>query len=182
MSTVFPYQKPVHTHATKHATNRVGKTSLKNCQILERMSWESWVFPLQYWDFLHLKSNFPHLISNFPCMKSDLPKLAFYFLQQLSAFFNGFLTFFNGFPLSLMAFQISPTAFQFSSMAFHFPRNLSKSIHGEKYTKDCYSSFVFFTTCSPSFVVPAKQYLHLTQHTGCQICPHWLVSQHRKVA
>ncbi len=63
-----------------------------------------------------------------------------------------------------MAFRISPTAFQFSSTAFHFPRNLRKSIYGEKYTKDCYLSFIFSATCSPSFVVPAKQYLRLTQH------------------
>ncbi len=128
------------------------------------MSWESWVFPLQYWDFLHLKSNFPHLKSDFPCTKSDLPKSAFYFLQRLSAFFNNFLTFFNGFQLSPTAFQISPTAFQFSSTAFQFPRNPRKSIYGEKYTKDRYLSFVFFATRSPSFLVPAKQYLRLTQH------------------
>ncbi len=128
------------------------------------MSWESRVFPLQYRDFLHLKSNFPHLKSNFPRTKSNLPKSAFYFLQRLSAFFNGFLTFFNGFPLSPMAFRISPMAFWFSSMAFRFPRNPRKSIYGEEYMKDCYSSFVFFATHSPSFVIPAKQYLHLTQH------------------
>jgi hypothetical protein len=96
-------------------------------------------------------------------MESNLPKTAFYFLQWLSAFFNGFLTFFNGFLLSPTAFGFSPTAFRFSSMAFHFPRNPRKSIYGEKYTKDCYSSFVFFATCSPSFVIPAKQYLRLTQ-------------------
>jgi hypothetical protein len=30
--------------------------------------------------------------------------------------------------------------------------------------KFCYSSFVFFATRSPSFVIPAKQYLRLTQH------------------
>jgi hypothetical protein len=128
------------------------------------MSWKSWDFPLQYQDFLHLKSNFPHLKSDFPHTKSDLPKSAFYFLQWLYAFFNGFLTFFNGFPLSPTAFRFSPTAFRFSSTAFHFPRILRKFIHGEKYTKDCYSSFVFFATRSPSFVIPAKQYLHLTQH------------------
>jgi hypothetical protein len=129
------------------------------------MSWESRVFPLQYQDFLHLKSNFPHL-------KSNLPKSAFYFLQRLSAFFNGFLTFFNGFPLSPTAFRISPTpfrisptAFRFSTMAFRFPRNLRKSIYGDKYTKDRYSSFVFVATCSPSFVITTKQYLRLTQHT-----------------
>jgi hypothetical protein len=62
-----------------------------------------------------------------------------------------------------MAFQFSSTAFRFSSTAFHFPRNPRKSIYGEKYTKDCYSSFVFFATRSPSFVIPAKQYLCLTQ-------------------
>ncbi len=123
------------------------------------MSWESWVFPLQYQDFLHLKSNFPHLKLDFPCTKSDLPKSAFYFLWQLSAFFNGFLTFFNGFLLSPTAFWISPTAFQFSSTAFRFPRNPRKSIYGKKYMKDRYSSFIFFATCSPSFVITNKQYL-----------------------
>ncbi len=134
------------------------------------MSWKSWYFPLQYWDFLHLKSNFPHLKFNFPCTKSDLPKSAFYFLQRLSAFFNGFplssmafLTFFKVFPLSPMAFQISPTAFWFSFTAFRFPRNPRKSIYGEKSMKDHYLSFVFFATRSPSFVIPAKQYLRLTQ-------------------
>ncbi len=135
------------------------------------MSWKSWHFPLQYQDFLHLKSNFPHLKFDFPHTESDLPKSAFYFLQRLSAFFNGFLTFFNGFPLSPTAFQFSPMAFQFSSTAFCFPRNQRKSFYGEKYTKDCYSSFVFFATCSPSFVIPAKQYLRLTQHTPVvQLC------------
>ncbi len=28
-------------------------------------------------------------------------------------------------------------------------------MYGEKYTKDHYLSFVFFATCSPSFVIPA---------------------------
>jgi hypothetical protein len=68
------------------------------------------------------------------------------------------------FQFSPTAFQFSPMAFRFSSTAFHFPRNPRKCIYGKKYTKDCYSSFVFFATCSPSFLVPAKQYLHLTQH------------------
>ncbi len=122
------------------------------------MSWKSRDIPLQYRDFLHLKSDFPR-------MKSDLPKSAFYFLRRLSAFYNGFLTFVNGFLLSPMAFQISPTAFRFSSTAFRFPRNPKKFIYGKKYTKFCYSSFVFFATCSPSFVIPAKQNLRLTQHT-----------------
>ncbi len=94
-----------------------------------------------------------------------LSSMAFRFLQWLSAFSNGFLIFFNGFPLSPMAFRISPMAFRFSSAAFRFPRNPRKSIYGKKYTKFCYSSFVFFATRSPSFVIPAKQYLRLTEHT-----------------
>jgi hypothetical protein len=129
------------------------------------MSWKSQDFPLQYQDFLHLKSGIPHLKSNFPHTESDLPISAFYFLQRLSAFFNGFLTFFNRFPLSPTAFQFPPTAFRFSSTAFHFPRNPRKSIYGKKYTKDRYLSFIFFATCSLSVVIPAKQYLRLTQHT-----------------
>jgi hypothetical protein len=138
------------------------------------MSWKSQDFPLQYQDFLHLKSNFPRLKSDFPHTESDLPKSAFYFLQRLSSFFNGFLTFFNGFPLSPIAFRFSPMAFKFSSMAFRFPKNPRKSINGKKYTKDRYSSFVFFTIPSPSFVVPAKQYLRLTQQPG-----PFLYDQHR---
>jgi hypothetical protein len=78
--------------------------------------------------------------------------MAFHFLQRLSAFVNGFL-------LSPTAFQISSMAFRFSSMAFRFPRNPRKSIYGKKYTKDCYSSFVFFATHSPSFVITDEQYL-----------------------
>ncbi len=71
------------------------------------------------------------------------------FLQRLSAFSNGFPTFSNGFLIFLNGFPLS--------------ENQRKSIYGEKYMKDCYSSFVFFVTCSPSFVSPAKQYLRLTQ-------------------
>jgi hypothetical protein len=78
--------------------------------------------------FLLLKSNFPHTKFNF--------------LQRLSAFFNGFL--------------LSSMAIQFSSMAFRFLRNPRKSIYGGKYTKDHYLSFVFPTTRSPSFLIPAN--------------------------
>jgi hypothetical protein len=62
--------------------------------------------------------------------------------KRLSAFFNGFL--------------LSSVAFQFSSTAFLFPRNPRKSIYGGKYTKDHYSSFVFPTTRSPSFVIATR--------------------------
>jgi hypothetical protein len=82
-----------------------------------------------------------------------------------------------------MVSRISSTAFQFSSTAFRFPRNPRKSIYGEKYTKDCYSSFVFFATRSPSFVIPAKQYLRLTQHSSTfhiDIEPTILYIQHKR--
>ncbi len=114
-----------------HATSRICKTSLQNCQKTKESLGNIKIFLL-------LKSYFPHT--------------KFGFLQRLSAFFNRV-------PLSSTAFWFSSMAFQFSSMAFHFPRNPRKSIYSEKYTKDHYLSFVFFATCSPthspSFVIPA---------------------------
>jgi hypothetical protein len=130
-------------------------------------------------------SSFPSPISRFPSPKIQfsspkiqfslhkirftqigflLSSMAFRFLQRLSvflqrlyAFSNGFSNFSNGFPIFLNG--------------FFFPRNPRKSIYGEKYTKDCYSSFLFFATHSPIFVIPAKQYLCLTQHTPVvQLC------------
>jgi hypothetical protein len=46
-------------------------------------------------------------------------------------------------------------AFCFLQQLSDFPRNPRKSIYGDKYTKDHYLSFVFFATCSPSFVISA---------------------------
>ena len=144
----------MRTHATKHATNRVGKIIPKNRHILGNVL-EISRFPSPISRFPSPKIQFSSPKSNFPHTKSDLPKSAFYFLQRLSAFFNSSLTFFNGFLLSPMAFWFSPTAFQFFSTAFHFPRNPRKSIYGDKYTKDHYLSFMFFATRSPSFVISA---------------------------
>ncbi len=114
MSTVFPYQKSMRTHATKHATNCIGKTIPKNCHILGNVL-----------EILR----FPSPISRFPSPKiwfsshteSDLPKSTFYFLQRLSdflqqlsdflqrlsAFSNGFLIFSNSFPIFLHGFPLS---------------------------------------------------------------------------
>jgi hypothetical protein len=120
VSTVFPYQKSVCTHATKHATNRVGKTILKNCQILGNL--------------LEILS-FPSPISRFPSPKTQFssPKIQFYsheirftrigfllsltafrflqqlsnFLQRLSAFSSSFPKFSNGFPIFLNGFPLS---------------------------------------------------------------------------
>ncbi len=120
MNTVFPYQKSMRTHATKHATNRVGKTIPQNCHILGNV--------------LEI-SRFPFPISRFPSPKIQFssPKIQFSshgiqfaqigflfsstafrflqwisdFLQQLSAFSNGFLIFSNGFPIFRNGFPLS---------------------------------------------------------------------------
>jgi hypothetical protein len=92
--------------------------------------------------FLLLNSNFPHTKFIFLQRLSDFQEIQENLLQWLSNFFNGF--------------PLSSTAFQFSSTAFRFPRNTRKSIYGGKYTKNHYLSFVFPTTCSPSFVIPAN--------------------------
>jgi hypothetical protein len=96
-----------------HATNRIGKVSLKNCLILENR--------------LEI-SRFPSPISRFPSPKIQLPSheiqffpisfllsstaFCFYqwlsnFLQWLSAFVNGFPTFVNSFPIFLNGFPLS---------------------------------------------------------------------------
>ncbi len=120
MSTVFPYQKSVRTHATKHATNRVGKTILKNCQIQENdlgiSSFPSPIlrFPSPKIQFSSPKIQFSLHEIRFTQISFLLSLTAFCwcqrlsnFLQRLSAFSNsfpnfsnGFLIFLNGFPLS----------------------------------------------------------------------------------
>ncbi len=110
----------MRAHATKHATNRVGKMILKNCQILENV--------------LGI-SRFPSPISRFPSPKIQFssPKIRFSFheirftqigfllsstafcflhrlsdfLQRLFAFSNSFLNFSNGFPIFLNGFLLS---------------------------------------------------------------------------
>jgi hypothetical protein len=153
----------MRTHATKHATNCVVKTSLKNCQILENVlglsSFPSPIsrFPSPKIQFSSPKIQFSSHKIQFTQISFLLSSTAFRFLQRLSDFLQRLSAFSNGFPNFSNGFLNSSTAFRFL-------RNPRKSIYGEKYTKDCYSSFVFFATCSPSFVIPAKQYLHLTQH------------------
>jgi hypothetical protein len=120
VSTVFPCQKSVRTHATKHATNRVGKTSLKNCQILENvlgiLSFPSPIsrFPSPKIRFSSPKIRFSSHEIQFNQIGFLLSSTAFRFLQRLSDFLqrlsafsngfpifsNGFLIFLNGFPLS----------------------------------------------------------------------------------
>ncbi len=115
MSTVFPYQKSLHTHATKYATNRVGKTILKNCQILENvlgiLSFPSPIsrFPSPNIRFSSLKSDFSRTKSGFLLSLTAfrfLQRLS-EFLQRLSAFSNGFPIFSNGFPIFLNGFALS---------------------------------------------------------------------------
>jgi hypothetical protein len=110
-----------------HATNRVGKTSLKNCQILENVL-EISRFPSPILRFLSPKIRFSSPKIKFPHTKSDFPQSAFYFLQRLSDFLQ---------------------------WLSNFPRNPRKSIYGDKDTKDHYLSFVFFATHSSSFIISA---------------------------
>jgi hypothetical protein len=170
VSTVFPYQKSVRTHATKHATNRVGKTIHKNHHILGNV--------------LEI-SRFPSPISRFPSPKIQfsLPKIrfsshgiqftrigfllsstAFRFLQQLSDFLQWLSTFSNGFPIFSNSFRIFLNGFPLSKK--------SKKIYlWWQASKRLLFELLFFASCSPSFVIPAKQYLRLTQHTPVvQLC------------
>jgi hypothetical protein len=120
VSTVFPYQKSVRTHATKHATNRVGKTILKNCQILENvlgiLSFPSPIsrFPSPKIRFSSPKIRFSLHEIRFTQISFLLSSTAFRFLQrlsdflqQLSTFSNGFPIFSNGFPIFLNGFPLS---------------------------------------------------------------------------
>ncbi len=139
MSTVFPYQKSVRTHATKHATNCVGKTILTHRQILE--------------NFLGI-SSFPSPILRFPSPKIRFssPKIWFSsheirftqigfllsltafrflqrlsnFLQRLSAFSNGFPNFSNGFPIFLNGFPLFKKSEKFYLWREVYKRSLFK--------------------------------------------------------
>ncbi len=127
MSTVFPYQKSVRTHATEQATNRVGKTILKNCQILENvlgiLSFSSPIsrFSSPKIQFSSPKIQFSLHKIRFTQISFLLFSTAFHFLQRLSdflqrlsdflqwlsAFSNGFPKFSNGFPIFLKGFLLS---------------------------------------------------------------------------
>ncbi len=117
---MFQHQKYVRTHATKHATNRVGKTSLKNHQILENvLGISSFPSPTSRSPSLKIRF-FSHEIRFTPigfllystafCFLqwlSDFLQWLSDFLQRLSAFSNGFPIFSNGFPIFLNGFSLS---------------------------------------------------------------------------
>ncbi len=157
----FNIKSPCATCYQSHSGNGISK--LKNLWEISHNPSPISRFPSPKIRFSSHKIRFSSYEIQFTKIGFPLSSTAFRFLQRLSAFSNGFLIFFHGFPLSPTAFQISPTAFRFSSTAFRFPRNPRKSIYGKKYTKFCYSSFVFFDTRYASFVIPAKQYLRLTK-------------------
>ncbi len=151
MSTWVQQQKSVRTHAT----NRVGKTSLKNCQILKNL--------LEISRFPSPISRFPSPKIRFSSHKIQFPQSAFYFLQRLSAFFNGFLIFFSSFLFSSMAFQLSSTAFRFLQQLSDFSQrlsafqeireNLSTVASIQKIT--IWALYFRHSTRSPSFIIPA---------------------------
>ncbi len=113
MSTVFPYQKSVRTHATKHATNCVGKTVPQNCHILGNVL-EILRFPSPISRFPSPKIQFSSHGIGFTQIGFLLSSTAFRFLhwlsdflQRLSAFSNGFRIFSNGFPIFFNGFPLS---------------------------------------------------------------------------
>jgi hypothetical protein len=120
VSTVFPYQKSLCTHATKHATNCVGKTILKNCQMLENVFGIS-SFPSPILRFPSPKIQFLSPEIQFSLHEIQFTQIGFLFsltafrflqrlsdfLQRLSAFSNSFLKFSNGFPIFLNGFLLS---------------------------------------------------------------------------
>ncbi len=103
-----------------HATIRVGKTSLKNCQILENvleiLRFPSPIlrFPSPKIQFSSPKIQFSSHEIKFSPIGFLLSSTAFRFLQQLpdflqliSAFSNSFPIFSNGFPIFLNGFLLS---------------------------------------------------------------------------
>ena len=105
MSTVFPYQKSVRTHATKHATNRVGKTIPKNRHTLRNVL-ENLRFPSPISRFLSPKIQisspkiwFSSHGIKFTQIGFLLSSIDFCFLQGLSDFLQWLSTFSNGFPI-----------------------------------------------------------------------------------
>ncbi len=111
MSTVFPYQKSVGTHAIKHATNCVGKTILKNCQILENV--------------LGILS-FPSPISRFPSPKIQFssPKIQFS-LHEIRFTQNGFLLSSTAFHLVQRLSDFLQRLSKFLQRLSSFPQRLS---------------------------------------------------------
>ncbi len=103
----------MRTHATKHATNRVGKSILKNCQILENVLGIS-SFPSPISRFPSPKIRFSSPKIRFSSHKIRFTQISFLlsstasrflqrlsdFLRWLSAFSNGFPNFSNGFLIS----------------------------------------------------------------------------------
>ncbi len=147
----------MHTHATKHASNHVGKTISKNCHILGNVL-EILRFSSPISRFPSPKIQFSSHGIQFTRIGFLLSSMAFRFLQRLSdflqwlsAFSNSFLIFSNGFTIFLNGFPLSK-----KSKKIYFWLEVYKRL---------LSSFVFFATSSPSFVISAKQYLRLTQHT-----------------
>ena len=103
-----------------HATNRVGKTSLKNCQILEnlleisrfsspilRFSSPISRFPSPKIQFSSPKIQFSSHEIQFSPIGFLLSSMAFRFLQRLSNFLQRLSAFFNGFPIFLNGFLLS---------------------------------------------------------------------------
>ncbi len=153
------------------------KTRPQNCQKLENLlgklgfSSPEIQFSSLVIRFFFLSFQFSSTAFQFSSMAFQLLSTAFCFPQCLSVFCNAFL--------------LSATAFCFLQRLSDFPQRLSdflngfplskksrKSIYGGKYTKDCFSSFVFPATWSPSFVVRATMSISPPTHScGASVFP-----------
>ncbi len=146
-----------------HATNCVGKMSLKNCQILENvleiLRFPSRIlrFPSPKIQFFSPKIQFSSHEIRFSPIVLLLSSTAFCFLQWLS-------TFFNGFPLSSTAFWLSSTAFWLSSRAFQLSKK-SKKIYSRQ---QVYKRSLFELCIVCHLLLELRNFRYNTQHAlGC---------------
>ncbi len=146
----------MRTHATKHATNRVGKTIPQNRHILGNV--------LEISRFLSPISKFPSPKIQFSSHEIRFTQIcfllsltAFRFLQQLSdqrlsAFSNGFPNFSNGFPIFLNGFSLSKK---------------SKKIYlwQEVYKRSLFELRIFLPLAPRASWLPINNTFVITQHT-----------------
>ncbi len=140
-----------------HATNREGKTSLKNHQILENLL-EILRFPSPILRFPSPKIRFSSNVIRFSPIGFLLSSMDFRFLQQLSDFLQWLSDFFNGFPIFLNGFPISKKSEKIYLRRQVYKRSLFKlriSCHLlPKLRNSCYIVYISPTHSCGAPVVP----------------------------
>ncbi len=157
MSTVFPYQKSVCTHATKHATNCVGKRILKNCQILS--------FPSPILRFPSPKIQFSSPKIQFSLHEIWFTQIGFLLSLTVSAFFNGFL-------LSSRALRFLQRLSKFLQRLSDFPQRLSafqevrENLFMARSIQKIAIRALYFSPLAPQALwLPINNTYVITQHT-----------------